>query len=53
METIRVVRTVYPDNRPKDFNEWSMWFWGMYKIEMEKTKMKTSWDRNIYIPKKQ
>jgi hypothetical protein len=51
MEAIRIVKTVFPDQRPKDFNEWSQWFWGLYKVEIDKKKNLSNWDRNIYNPK--
>ena len=52
METLRVVKTIFPENRPSDFNEWSQWFWGLYGKELERKKNIKSWDRNIYKPKK-
>ena len=51
MKTVKISKTVFPANKPKDFNEWSMWFFGCYKMELE--KIKQGWDKNIYIPKKQ
>lgn len=49
MKAIKISKTVFPKDKPKDYNEWAMWFWGCYKMEME--KVKTGWDKNIYIPK--
>jgi hypothetical protein len=50
METIKVTRTVYPDNRPATFNEWSRFIFSQCKLKV-KTK-KTGWEGNIFIPKK-
>ena len=46
---MRIIRTVMPANPPKDFNEWSMYFFGMYATEM--AKVKQGWEKNIYKPK--
>ena len=51
METIKIVKTVFPDNRPKEFNEWAEWFWGQFKINHPKKE--NGWEKNIYIPKNQ
>ena len=51
MKTVKISKTVYPPFKFNSFNEWSMWFFGCYKMELEKTKQ--GWDKNTYIPKKQ
>lgn len=51
MKTLRISKTIFPKDRPSDFNEWAMYFWGIYATEMEKAKMKKSWDRNTYTIK--
>lgn len=50
METIKVVRTVYPDSQAKNFNEWIKWMWAQYKIEIDKGKK--GWEKNVYTPNK-
>ena len=49
MKTIRISKTVFPKDRPENFNQWSMWFFGMYATEL--AKVKQGWDRNEYKPK--
>jgi hypothetical protein len=49
MKTIRISKTVYPPITVKSYNEWSMWFFGMYATEL--AKVKQGWDRNEYKPK--
>ena len=49
MKTIRISRTVFPKDKPANFNQWSMYFFGMYATEL--AKVKTGWDKNIYTPK--
>lgn len=49
MKTIRISKTIFPKDKPKDFNEWSMWFFGVYAEEM--SKVRVGWDKNIYKPK--
>jgi hypothetical protein len=51
MKTLKIARTVFPKDRPSDFNQWAMYFWGIYATEM--AKVKTGWDKNEYKPKKQ
>ena len=51
MKTLRISKTIFPKDRPSDFNEWAMYFWGLYGKEMERQKNIKSWDRNIYKPK--
>jgi hypothetical protein len=50
METIKVVKTVYPDVAPKNFDDWAKWLWSQYRIEIDRAK--TGWEKNIYRPKK-
>ena len=50
MKTIRISRTVFPKDKPKNFNEWSAYFFGMYATEM--AKVKTGWEKNTYNLKK-
>ena len=33
----------------ENFNQWSMWFFGLYAVELGKVKQ--GWDRNEYKPK--
>lgn len=47
---MKVSRTVYPPVQIKSYNEWSMWFFGLYSQSIEKSKK--DWSNNIYIPKK-
>jgi hypothetical protein len=49
MKTLRIIRTVYPPFQFSSYNEWSMYFFGMYATEM--AKIKEGWDKNIYKPK--
>lgn len=49
MKTIKISRTVFPKDRPENFNQWSMWFFGMYSTEL--AKVKQGWDKNSYTPK--
>ena len=49
MKTIKISRTVFPKDRPENFNQWSMWFFGLYSIEL--AKVKKGWDRNEYKQK--
>jgi hypothetical protein len=49
MKTIRISKTVFPKDRPENFNQWSMWFWGLYAQSIEKSK--NDWSRNEYKPK--
>ena len=51
MKTLRISKTIFPTDKPQNFNEWSAWFWGIYGTELEKIKNKKSWDRNTYKPK--
>ena len=50
MKTIKISRTVFPKDKPSDFNQWAQWFWGCYSIEQ--AKIKHDWDKNIYKPLK-
>ena len=50
MKTIRISKTVFPKDKPKNFNEWSAYFFGMYATEMAKVKI--GWDKNTYNLKK-
>ena len=50
MGTIKVSKTVYPDNKPKSFNEWSMFILSQLKADIKPKK--NGWEQNIYIPKK-
>ena len=50
MKTIRISKTVFPKDKPANFNEWSMYFFGMYATEMAKVKI--GWDKNTYNLKK-
>ncbi|CAB5217041.1 hypothetical protein UFOVP200_40 [uncultured Caudovirales phage] len=52
MKTLRISKTIFPTDKPKDFNEWAMYFWGLYGKEMERVKNLKSWDRNTYTIKK-
>lgn len=49
MKTIRISKTVFPKDRPENFNQWSMWFFGLYSTEL--AKVKQGWDKNSYTPK--
>ena len=49
MKSLRISKTIFPKDKPKDFNEWSMYFFGMYATEM--AKVKQGWDKNVYKPK--
>jgi hypothetical protein len=51
MKTLRISKTIFPKDKPKDFNEWAMYFWGLYGKEMERQKNIKSWDRNTYTIK--
>ena len=50
METIKIKKTVFPETKPIDFNEWAQFFWGQFKINIPEKL--NGWDKNIYIPKK-
>ena len=52
MKTLRISRTIFPKDKPANFNEWAAYFWGIYGTEMDKIKNKKSWDRNTYTIKK-
>lgn len=49
MKTIKISRTVFPKDKPANFNQWSAYFFGMYATEM--AKVKQGWERNEYKPK--
>jgi hypothetical protein len=49
MKTIKISRTVFPKDRPENFNQWSMWFFGLYAVELGKVKQ--GWEKNSYTPK--
>jgi hypothetical protein len=49
MKTLRIKKTVYPPSTVASYNEWSMWFWGLYAKSIEKSK--NDWSRNEYKPK--
>jgi hypothetical protein len=46
---LRIKKTVYPPSTVASYNEWSMWFWGLYAKSIEKSK--NDWSRNEYKPK--
>ena len=50
MKTIRISKTIFPKDKPKNFNEWSAYFFGMYATEM--AKVKQGWEKNSYNLKK-
>ena len=52
MKTLRISKTIFPKDKPQNFNEWAAYFWGIYGTEMDKIKNKKSWDRNTYTIKK-
>jgi hypothetical protein len=49
MKTLRIARTVLPKDKPENFNQWSMYFFGLYAVEL--AKVKKGWDKNSYTPK--
>lgn len=49
MKTLRIKKTVYPPVQIKSYNEWSMWFFGLYSTEL--AKVKQGFDKNSYTPK--
>ena len=49
MKTIRISKTVFPKDKPANFNQWAMYFFGMYSTEL--AKVKTGWEKNNYTPK--
>ena len=50
MKTIKISKTVFPKDKPSNFNEWSAYFFGMYATEMAKVKI--GWEKNTYTIKK-
>ena len=49
MKTLRVSKTIFPKDRPSDFNQWAQFIFGCYAFEQG--KIKEGWDKNIYKPK--
>jgi len=49
MKTLRIARTVFPKDKPTNFNQWSAYFFGLYAVEL--AKVKKGWDKNEYKPK--
>ena len=51
MKTLRISKTIFPKDRPSDFNQWAQFIFGCYAFEQGKIKDKKSWDRNTYTIK--
>ena len=38
MKTLRISKTIFPKDKPSDFNEWAQFFWGLYGKELDRVK---------------